>query len=181
MRRHDQTVSRNIDKKMEYNDIEEYKKKKIDYGSRWLFEDLISTIHHTTLHHTVNRTLHTSFFSWSEHALPVAHHTAWLKNVLVRVIPSSWSSMSCASVLSVLWLCSSPCSFPCVSTTWTLRWTSSSMWSSSGPFPTSTPSTEESGLFGRKTTPHHTTHNTPPPHTHKHRYHTQHTEHTNEK
>ena len=36
------------------------------------------------------------FFSCSEHALIVAHHTAWFKNVLVRVMPSTWSPM-CAS------------------------------------------------------------------------------------
>ena len=30
-----------------------------------------------------------------EHALIVAHHTAWLKNVLVRVISSAWSSTLC--------------------------------------------------------------------------------------
>ena len=35
------------------------------------------------------------FFSCSEHALVVAHDTAWLKNVLVRVIPSAWSSTLC--------------------------------------------------------------------------------------
>ena len=33
------------------------------------------------------------FFSWSEHALIVAHHTAWLKNVLVRVMSSAWRPM----------------------------------------------------------------------------------------
>ena len=35
------------------------------------------------------------FFSCSEHALIVAHHTAWLKNVLVRVMSSTWSSTLC--------------------------------------------------------------------------------------
>ena len=37
----------------------------------------------------------TSYFSCSEHALIVAHHTAWLKNVLVRVTSSTWSSTLC--------------------------------------------------------------------------------------
>ena len=55
------------------------------------------------------------------------------------------------SVVRSLALCSSPCSFPCVSpilsssSTWTLSWTSSSMWPSSGQYPTGTPPTEESG------------------------------------
>ena len=55
----------------------------------------------------------------------------------------------CAVVRS-LTLCSSPCSFPCVSpilssSTCTLSWTSSSMWSSSGQYTTGTPPKEESG------------------------------------
>ena len=43
----------------------------------------------------VNSTPHTSLFSCTEHALIVAHHTAWLKNVLVRVMSSTWSSTLC--------------------------------------------------------------------------------------
>ena len=40
---------------------------------------------------TVQLTRH--FVSCSEHALIVAHHTAWLKNVLVRVMSSARSPM----------------------------------------------------------------------------------------
>ena len=55
----------------------------------------------------------------------------------------------CAVVRS-LTLCSSLCSFSCVSlvlssSTWTLSWTSSSMWPPSVQYPTGTPPTEESG------------------------------------
>ena len=59
------------------------------------------------------------------------------------------------SVVRSLTLCSSPSSFPCVSpissssSTWTLSWTSSSMWSSSGQDTTGTP-TEESGPLAEK-------------------------------
>ena len=86
------------------------------------------------------------FFSCSEHAPIVVHHTAWLKNVLLRVMSSTWSS---TSVVCSLTLCSSPCSFPCFSpilsySTWTLSWTSSSMWPSSGQYPTGTQPTEKS-------------------------------------
>ena len=45
----------------------------------------------------VCRTVHLirHFVSCSQHALIVAHHTAWLKNVLVRVISFAWSSTLC--------------------------------------------------------------------------------------
>ena len=59
-----------------------------------------------------------------------------------------------------LTLCSSPCSFPCVSpfpcsslstSTWTLTWTSSSMWSTPRQVTTGTPPTEESGPLAENT------------------------------
>ena len=63
---------------------------------------------------SVNSTPHTSFFSCSEHALIVAQHTAWIKNVLVRDSCHLHGHPRCA-VLRSLTLCSSLCSFPCVS------------------------------------------------------------------
>ena len=44
----------------------------------------------------VKSTPHTSLFSCSENALIVAHHTAWLKNVLVCAMSSAWSPI-CAT------------------------------------------------------------------------------------
>ena len=61
----------------------------------------------------------------------------------------------CAVVRS--WtLCSSLCSFPCVSlilssSTWTLSWISSSMWLSSGQYTTGTPPNENSGPLAENT------------------------------
>ena len=58
----------------------------------------------------------------------------------------------CAVFRSLI-LCSSLCSFPCISpilssSTWTLTCTSSSTWSTSGQLTTDNPPTGESGLFG---------------------------------
>ena len=62
----------------------------------------------------------------------------------------------CAVVRS-LTLCSSPCSFPCVSPipscTWTQTGTSSSMWSTSGQLTIVTPPNEESGAVAEFTPP----------------------------
>ena len=81
--------------------------------------------------------------------------THWLKCLHERVSPHSHGHPRCAVIRS-LTLCSSPCSFPCVSpipssSTWTLSWTSSSMWSSSGQYTSGTPPNEESGPLSENT------------------------------
>ena len=64
-------------------------------------------------------------------------HTTWLTIVFVRITPYPWSSMMSGWLIVCSLLCSSPCSFPCVSpspcsslptSTCTLSWTPSSMW-----------------------------------------------------
>ena len=73
---------------------------------------------------------------------------------------SAWSSMSCVWVLSVLWLCVShlvPFSVFLLfhsSSTLTLSWTFSSIWSSSGRFSAGTPPNEESGPLAENTSFH---------------------------
>ena len=78
--------------------------------------------------------------------------TSWLNNVFVRITPYSWSSMLCGWLIDCS-LCSSPCSFPCVSptpcsslptSTCSLSWTSSSMWTTPRQLTTAPPPIEES-------------------------------------
>ena len=97
--------------------------------------------------HNVDSTLHTSLFlmQWTRTDCCTSHCMAQecvgARHVIYMVI-----HVVRLSVCS-LTLCSSPCSFPCVSpisssSTWTLTCTSSSMWTSSGQYPTGTPPTE---------------------------------------
>ena len=103
--------------------------------------------------------LYTSYDTFS-HAV----NTHCLSHITLHGSRMCWCASShlhghprCAVVRS-LTLCSSSCSCPCVSpilssSTWTLSWTSSSMWPSSGQYPTGTPSTEESGSLAENIPP----------------------------
>ena len=86
----------------------------------------------------------------------VLHNTlAQGSSVCTSASPHLHGHPRCAVVRS-LTLCSSPCSFPCVSlipssSTWTLTCTSPSMWPTSGQLTTGTPPTEESGPLAENT------------------------------
>ena len=109
--------------------------------------------HHTPTHCTYWRQMHLTrhFFSCTAHTLNDVHSHHGSRMCLCASLHTHGHPCRAFDRLT---LCSSPCSFPCVSpipcsslstSTWTLTWNSSSMWSTSRQSTTGTLPTEDSG------------------------------------